>query len=147
VDRVDRNRYRVIDYKSGGFQRFEDIVCFNRGRTIQHALYSRAAEAILRAKGLDEDPVVVESGYSFPTRRGEGREILFGRDRCARFEALLGELMELLEKGSFLIHPEAHCDYCDYMPLCGPGAARRSKEKQLGDPDAYGVFERLKDYE
>ncbi len=147
VDRVGSHSYRVIDYKSGGFQRYEDIVCFNRGRSIQHALYSRAAEAILRAKGLDEEPVVVESGYSFPTRRGEGREILFGRERCARFEALLSELMSLLEQGHFLVHPEARCDYCDYVPLCGSGAVQRSKGKQIGNPDAYGVFERLKDFE
>jgi ATP-dependent helicase/nuclease subunit B len=147
VDRVAANHYRVIDYKSGSYKRYEDIVCFNGGRSIQHALYSRAAEAILKIKGMDDHPVVEEGGYSFPSRRGEGREILFGRDRCERFEELLGELMSLLDQGSFLVHPAARCDYCDYAPLCGAGAADRSKGKRLGNPDAYGVFERLKDFE
>ncbi len=147
VDRVEANHYRVIDYKSGSYRRYEDIVCFDGGRSIQHALYSRAAEAILRIKKMDEHPVVEESGYSFPSRRGEGREILFGRDRCERFEELLGELMSLLDQGSFLVHPAARCDYCDYAPLCGAGAADRSKGKKLGNPDAYSVFERLKDFE
>lgn len=147
VDRLEENHYRVIDYKSGSFVPYEDIVCFNRGRTLQHALYSRAAETILKRKGMDKNPVVVESGYYFPTRRGEGREILFDRERCAGFEALLQELMSILEFGSFLPHPQARCEYCDYAPLCGAGAAERSKRKSLHNPDAYGVFERLKEFE
>ena len=147
VDRLEENRYRVIDYKTGSYAPYEDIVCFNHGRTLQHALYSEAAESILKQKGIDKDPVVVESGYYFPTRRGEGREILFSRDRCAGFKALLRELMNIVDLGSFLAHPEARCDYCDYAPLCGDKAAARSKRKSGHNPDAYGVFERLKDFE
>ncbi len=150
IDRVDRvapHAYRVIDYKSGSYAKYEDIVCFNRGRTLQHVLYSRAADHILKFKDMDESPRVVESGYVFPTRRGEGREILFDEACGTRLESLLSELMSILELGNFLVHPEAHCDYCDYLPVCGAEAPKRSKTKISSHPDAFGVFDRLKKYE
>lgn len=150
IDRVDRiapHAYRVIDYKSGSYFPYEDIVCFNRGRTLQHVLYGRAAGHILKAKDMDASPQVVESGYVFPTRRGEGREILFKQTCGTGLESLLNELLSILEQGNFLVHPEARCDFCDYLPVCGKEATSRSKTKRMCNPDAYGVFDRLKEYE
>ncbi len=150
IDRVDRvapHAYRVIDYKSGSYAKYEDVVCFNRGRTLQHVLYSRAADHILKVKNMDDSPQVVQSGYVFPTRRGEGREILFDEACGKRLESLLSELMSILEQGNFLVHPEAHCDFCDYLPVCGKEAPKRSKTKISAHPEAYGVFDRLKEYE
>ncbi len=147
VDRLDRKRYRVIDYKTGSYAPFEDIVCFGRGRALQHVLYSVAAEHMLAKLGMDAAPVVVESGYYFPTRRGEGREILFHRRQWAGLVELLKVLLTILEQGNFLVPPDAACTYCDYAPVCGTGAADRVTAKVLRSPENYVVFERLKDFE
>ncbi len=146
VDRLGKNRYRVIDYKTGSYAPFEDIICFGRGRFLQHVLYSVAAENMLVKLGMDEMPVVVESGYYFPTRRGEGREILFQRRQWAGMVELLKLLLGILEQGNFLIPPDAPCVYCDYAPVCGVGAADRAAAKVLRNPERYAVFERLKDF-
>ncbi len=66
IDRVGGNRYRVIDYKTGRYSRYDKLRCFGGGRTLQHALYSLAAEEILKKTGVDASPRVVESGYYFP---------------------------------------------------------------------------------
>jgi ATP-dependent helicase/nuclease subunit B len=147
VDRLEENRYRVIDYKTGSYAPFEDIVCFGRGRALQHVLYSVAAEKMLAKLGMDAAPRVVESGYYFPTRRGEGREILFQRRQWARWVELLQVLLTILEQGNFLIPPDAKCTYCDYAPVCGTGATDRTAAKVLRNPDEYAAWERLKDFE
>jgi ATP-dependent helicase/nuclease subunit B len=148
IDRISGNHYRVIDYKTGSYSQFEDLKCFGEGRVLQHALYSVAAEEILKKMKIDPAPRVVEGGYSFPTRRGEGKEIIIKEVDRGELGRLLSELMKALKEGRFVVNPEAACDYCDYAPVCGGEAAKeRAKQKKNGNPEVFGFFNNLKKYE
>lgn len=131
LDRVDPNAYRILDYKTGSYAPFENLVEFGRGRVIQHALYAVAAEKILERERPGSRPRVTASGYFFPTRRGEGREIMvrnFDRDRLRR---LLNDLLSLLEKGYFIAGTEARCGFCDFAPACISGGPEETEGKRV----------------
>ena len=148
IDRISGNHYRVIDYKTGSYSQFEDVKCFGEGRVLQDALYSVAAEEILKKMKIDPAPRVVEGGYSFPTRRGEGKEIIIKEVDRGELGRLLSELMKALKEGRFVVNPEAACDFCDYAPVCGGEAAKeRAKQKKDGNAEVFGFFEKLKKYE
>jgi ATP-dependent helicase/nuclease subunit B len=151
IDRVGEGCYRVMDYKTGGYGRFKEFVEFGKGEVLQHALYAIAAEQILKKTGIDARPRVVESGYYFPTRKGEGNKII-GEFSREKFRALVADLVGILEKGHFVANPwlkDAHCaDYCEYSAVCGGASAKdRAKGKKEKNPDVFGIFDRLKDYE
>jgi len=148
IDRIKKGLYRVVDYKTGSSSQFEAFKHFGRGRILQHALYALAAEQIIQKMGIDRAPTVVESGYFFPTRKGEGKEIMIEAFDRQRLGELLGELLGVLETGGFVASPEAECEYCDYGPVCGGAAARdRAKDKRDQNPDIFDIFKRLKDYD
>jgi CRISPR/Cas system-associated exonuclease Cas4 (RecB family) len=148
LDRVGNNRYRVVDYKTGRYSRYDKLRCFGAGRTLQHVLYALAAEEILKKEGVDARPRVVESGYYFPTRRGEGKEVLVGEFNRKELKGLLGELLDILVKGHFIgSMDKMDCTYCDFKPICGDDAADRTKGKKPSNPVEFGVVDRLKEYE
>jgi len=151
IDRVGEGRYRVVDYKTGSYGIFEDLVEFGKGKVLQHALYAVAAEQILKKMKIDARPKVVESGYYFPTRKGEGNKILreFNREK---FKTLVAEIVGIIEKGNFVANPglgEKDCgEYCDYSAICGGTVAKdRAKAKKDRNPDAFAIFDKLKEYE
>jgi len=151
IDRVGEGRYRVVDYKTGSYGIFEDLVEFGKGKVLQHALYAIAAEQILKKMKIDARPKVVESGYYFPTRKGEGNKILreFNREK---FKTLVAEIVGIIEKGNFVANPglgEKDCgEYCDYSAICGGTVAKdRAKAKKDRNPDAFAIFDKLKEYE
>lgn len=146
IDRVGGNRYRVIDYKTGRYSRYDKLRCFGEGRTLQHALYSLAAEEILKKTGVDASPKVVKSGYYFPTRRGEGKEVLVEEFNREELKCLLCELLDILKRGHFIVGLDASCAYCDFLPICGDGAKDRAKAKRHSNPVEFGVVDRLKEY-
>jgi ATP-dependent helicase/nuclease subunit B len=149
IDRVDRigpAAYRIIDYKTGSPAPYENLVHFGRGRTLQPALYAVALEQILARERPGERPRVVESGYLFPSRRGEGHEIMvrgFDRDRLRR---LLGDLLGLLGKGYFMAGPDAKCGFCDYRAACVSGGPAVSKRKREANPGIFDAYDRLDEY-
>ncbi len=150
IDRIDRmgsGRYRVVDYKTGRYSRYDKLRCFGGGRSLQHVLYALAAEEILKKTGMDMRPRVVESGYYFPTRRGEGKEVRVKEFDRAALRSLLGELLGIVSKGHFIVGPDVVCDYCDFLPICGDGAVERAKAKKDSNPEAFGVVDRLKEYD
>jgi ATP-dependent helicase/nuclease subunit B len=150
IDRIDRlraNLYRVVDYKTGSYSSYDNLENFGRGRILQHALYSFAAEQILGKLGLEMAPHVIQSGYYFPTRRGEGKEVLVDDVDRKKLKELLQELMWILALGHFLVNPDVRCDYCDFVPVCPADAPAKAKAKQEANPDEFSIFERLKDYE
>lgn len=127
IDRVDKrgmDEYLIIDYKTGGTYGFGHKDYFNQGRHVQHALYAIALEKSLKEAGVSNNPKVIESGYLFPTYKGQGRWI--GRDVTRRDEIyeLLDDLLEMFEEGSFIRtedmgKPGADpCTYCDYSVMC-----------------------------
>ncbi len=148
IDRLEEGCYRVVDYKTGSSSPFEKFKEFGRGRFLQHALYAIAAEVILRSRGIDSEAVVVESGYYFPTRKGEGKEVIVEKFNRKKLAALLDELLEVLSRGWFVVNPEAECDFCDFTPVCrSTNARQRAKEKKLDNRKIFSVFERLKEYD
>ena len=151
--------YRVIDYKTGSYSKFEGVKRFGKGRALQPALYAVAAEQILKKLGIERAPRIVSSGYSFPTRKGEGNDVMvvgFDPDKGgdtfkAELKELLGLLLGVLENGHFVVIPLGEgtdCEYCDYGPVCGGTAARdAAKAKKVANPEVFELFEKLKEYE
>jgi hypothetical protein len=149
VDRIDRTgpeTFRVIDYKSGNPKPFEGLDGFGRGRMIQHALYAVAVERLLFEEGLAKRPRVTESGYFFPTRRGEGREVLVREFDREAFQGLLRDILALVSNGYFVRTAADDCLFCDYAPVCG-GRHKDTKAKLEADPRIGPAFERLKSYD
>ncbi len=127
IDRVDKrgtDEYKIIDYKTGSAYGFGHNEYFNNGRHIQHALYAIALEKTLKEQGLSENPKIVESGYLFPTVKGQGQWI--GRDATRKdsLYQLLEDLLEIFDEGSFIRSDNKDkskdnpCSYCDYLLLC-----------------------------
>jgi RecB family exonuclease len=149
IDRIDRTgpgTYRIVDYKTGSYRAYEDFRSFGKGRTIQHALYALAAEEILKREKVDPRARVTESGYYFPTRRGEGREIMVPEFDRQAFRMLLGDILDLVVKGYFVTGPEDECDFCPFASICG-GTPEEIKRKVKANPGVFEAMDRLKRYD
>jgi ATP-dependent helicase/nuclease subunit B len=146
VDRVGPDLYRIIDYKTGSPKPYEDLVYFGRGRTLQPALYAVALEKALARERPGSAPRVVESGYFFPSRRGEGHEIMVGTFDRERLKRLLGEMLDLIAKGYFIAGPDAACGYCDYADVCASGGPGASKEACEANSKVFEAYRKLDEY-
>ncbi len=147
IDRLGKNQYRVIDYKTGRYSQFEDLECFGGGKILQHVLYAVAAERIIKKVGLDSSPQVIQSGYYFPTQKGEGNEILVGQFSRERLGELLKEILSILSTGNLVVNPDAECDYCDFTPICLVSPPSLAKAKRDNNPETFEIFKTLKGYD
>lgn len=143
IDRVGPHEYHIWDYKTG--RPFAEGGTVVRGRRLQHALYARAAEALLRGPGEDPAAHVTRSGYRFPTVRGETSPIWVAETDCADpMDRAVRWLLGLVAAGAFPAAEDAasgyRCAYCDYAAACAdqPSAATKRKMK-AGDP-LLGLF-------
>lgn len=149
IDRIDRtgaDTFRILDYKTGSPKPYEELRAFGKGRVIQHALYAVAVEKVLVLEGLAKAPRVTESGYSFPTRRGEGREVLVGEFDRQAFRALLGHILALISNGFFVTSLKDECAYCDFSPVCG-GRPLETKRKIKGNEKIFEAVRRIGSYD
>lgn len=124
IDRVDRvgraadHAYQVVDYKTGRFWPEGYAGAFVGGRLLQHALYGRAAEALLAQ--VDAQARVTQGVYWFPTGRGWGRRVVIPAPPPHALAGVLGDLAAILGTGSFTQSPdEGECARCDFRAACG----------------------------
>lgn len=116
---------RVTDHKTGKF-RGKDQMMIGGGRTLQPVLYSLALEAALGRP-------VVEGRLYYCTTDGGFRDTripIAEVSRRAGLEAL--EVIDRAVETGFLAPApdEGSCTWCDFKPVCGSTAERRSQRKQ-----------------
>ena len=150
IDRVDQcgdHEYEVWDYKTGSAWGYRDEGYVNRGRHLQHALYSVAAEILLR-RILDEKAKVVRAGYFFTSPKGEGRRIGKGQLNREQLYEVLEDLSELLRSGVFpFSYDKEPCGICQYRVICGgPEVAVKQCMRKLSADKKLEPFKRLKEY-
>ena len=115
IDRLDAlpsGGLRVVDYKTGAANRFSNITVWNRGRRLQHLIYTEAAERLL---GRPVDRME----YHFPTRKGKNERIGFPRSELQEGPALLDRMLDLVAAGRFLPTEQTRdCSWCDFKAVC-----------------------------
>jgi hypothetical protein len=143
IDRIDRLQngcYEVIDYKTGSMYRDLYNGAFAGGRLLQHALYSRAAQVLLRK--IDSAPRVSASTYYFPTERGAAQRVSFPADLDVR--PVLRDVAEAIATGTF---PQAvdddACRWCDYARGCANNGVAQSAAKLESGTAALAAYRKL----
>ena len=127
IDRVDLNKDEaiILDYKGAAPKRYKEVK-FNRGKSLQPALY---AEALLALKGKDFEPdgLHVRSGY-LPLRDNY-EEFVVDHDylRQTQLEKIIDFIFKAMECGYFFTTGD--CEWCDYGNICGKGIDVRSSVK------------------
>ncbi|MDI3339805.1 MAG: PD-(D/E)XK nuclease family protein [Sphaerobacter sp.] len=147
IDRVDwspgRDRFRVVDYKTGAVPDHHRDGSLAGGRALQLPIYLLAASQVL---GIPWERG--EAEYFYASRRGEFKRVRFDgatlRERWEAFLDLLKGLTQGIASGDFHAVPgqeQAHCRHCDYRTVCDSRIARLA-ERKAGDPRAT-AFARL----
>jgi ATP-dependent helicase/nuclease subunit B len=151
IDRVDVSaggkQAHVIDYKTGKLPdalRKKDRALLMGGEKIQLAVYGGALEALRGAAlaALDEFAAVesVEAEYLYlQPKDGEIRQSALTpdqvKDALRDLPRVLRVLDSCMKNGLFFarthgaVHPDGHCEYCDFLPVCGKDRAWREKRK------------------
>ncbi len=148
IDKITEHEYAVIDYKTGSAYGYKNNVCFNKGKTIQHAVYAIAAEKLLRKIGKDDKVTVTLSGYLFPTEKETGRLVIYARNDSELMQ-LLDVLFDILRTGIFIpSNDKDSCTYCDYTNICGESVKENSKQMfENTDNSEIRLLKKLQDYE
>jgi ATP-dependent helicase/nuclease subunit B len=120
IDRVNRvapGTYEVIDYKTGGYRPDDWQGVFAGGTRLQHALYGRAAEALLAAHG--KDAAVVRGIYVFPAVKGHRRQKVIDAPTSATLKTVLRDLLDVIGTGAFAVSDGWQgCRYCEFAHAC-----------------------------
>ncbi|MCA9793439.1 MAG: PD-(D/E)XK nuclease family protein [Candidatus Eremiobacteraeota bacterium] len=115
IDRIDEveDGYRVIDYKTGRSLGVSQGAVLDRGRLLQHALYSLVVEDLVKES-------VVGSLYYFPTTRAKDAHRSFGPVDPQRLRRVLELVLEPVRDGHFAHshEPRKDCTYCDFKAAC-----------------------------
>jgi RecB family exonuclease len=131
IDKVGRDSFQILDYKTGGFYRPEWTGTFKGGRRLQHALYGLAAVKLLRAKY--KNPTVAGGVYYFSSRKGRGQRVPITTPSTAALTRVLADLREVILSGTFLHAPDENdCRFCDYKAAC-PTNVHAQAESKLQD--------------
>jgi ATP-dependent helicase/nuclease subunit B len=152
IDRIDQDlatgNWQVWDYKTGSLWDYTKVWRLQRGRKLQHVIYTRALTQMLRAHGLEGE--VDCSGYYFPTAKGGGERIT---RECApgELEHALNLLFDTVGSGWFPLPDAGKCDFCEFREICGDqneAALQMSRKEQAnaGDP-AVAAWRKLQEVE
>ena len=132
IDKVGPSDFQVLDYKTGGYWRDDWQGMFAGGRRLQHALYGLAVVELLRGKY--KKPSVSGAVYYFSSHKGRRERVAIAAPTTAQTAAVLGDLRELIVKGTFVHAPDADaCKWCDFSDACEAHAQDHASGK-LDDP-------------
>lgn len=146
IDRMDQrdDRYRVVDYKTGGV--WETAYGFRQGTSLQLPLYIRAASA---QQSVGEDKVQAE--YHYVGRKGRFERIVLRGSELAgdqSFERVKSALRAGIEAGTFFYSPGGRnretCKLCDFVAVCRERVAWDFERKAPGSPDLRADFNRIR---
>jgi hypothetical protein len=116
---------RATDHKTGKV-RAEDGVVIGGGKTLQPVMYALALERVLPGE------TTTAGRLYYCTTVGEFTEIVVPLDDRAREAArLVADTVHGAIQGAFLPAAPAkgECEYCDYLPVCGPHEQDRTRKK------------------
>ena len=148
IDRIDRGKpheYHVVDYKTGRYWRSDYDGVFVGGIRLQHALYGRAAEALLAQ--IDRKARVTQGVYWFPTGRGWGKRVVIDRPSDEALAAVMDDLTTVIGDGAFTqTADERECRWCDFAAACGREPWTSATRKVEANVDArLAAWRRLKE--
>jgi RecB family exonuclease len=148
IDRVDLSRdgkcARVVDYKTGNLP--EPMANKSTrsplmsGERIQLLIYTGALSVLSGFEGVES----IEGEYlHLQPKNGLTVPCDFTEAELQKARQALPDILEMIgdgiENGVFFartkgrIRPSGHCDYCDYLPICGKDRVRREERKAV-DP-------------
>ena len=132
VERLPDGRVQITDYKTGraSIETTDNQSILFGGRALQPLLYALAYEA------LSGTPAASGRLY-YATIRGAYLEtVVDAADEASRtvFESFVAGLDRAIQGGRFPALPNPGvtyrvCDYCDYLPVCGPRPAGYARTK------------------
>ena len=148
IDRIERGKaheYHVVDYKTGRYWRDDYGGTFVGGALLQHALYGRAAEALLAE--IDRKARVTQGIYWFPTGRGWGKRVVIDAPTDDALAAVMGDLTAVIGDGAFTQTPDKdECRWCDFSAACGREPWNGAARKVAADVDGrLAAWRRLKE--
>lgn len=123
LDRLDGNKVRIVDYKTGRPRDQEDA-----DESLQLSLYALAAR---EAWGLDAASLVF---YNLETNAPV--EAFRGTAQLMETAEKVREVSERISAGNFDPKPEYHCTWCPYRALC---PAKEQRLYSIGSPTSAGV--------
>ena len=147
VERLPDGRTAITDYKTGraSIEPTDGKDILFGGRALQPILYALAYEALAKV------PVAAGRLY-YATIRGAYQEAVVDADETARevFEVFVAHLDRAIRSGRFPALPNPGvsyrvCDYCDYLPVCGPRpAGYATTKKRAAETQALGEVARVR---
>jgi len=147
IDRIDwlkKDTYRIIDYKTGDPHDISKTKPFQYGTQIQHALYAIALKSIFKKAGISESTVISESGYYFPTLKGQGRRVLYGEKNRELALLITDTLLDIVSKGYFAMTQKPDYYLCvDYKDIMEQNPLITINKKNSGNFKEGNVYESL----
>jgi ATP-dependent helicase/DNAse subunit B len=130
VDRMDQTpegKYRIYDYKTGKSKSYTQKQYFVHGTRLQHAVYALLVEQ------AESGHKVESAGYLFPTRRGNGKRIVYSTNGVESREdviTILSLLRDAYAEGCFAqgIIPYANQDR-DYPELAEQNPIEKNQKE------------------
>ena len=135
VDKADTDDYHVWDYKTGSSYSYEEEGYVCAGRQLQHILYAKVIEKIL--KKTNPDAEVTMCGYILPTEKGRssGKGCIFKRNTNEeeKWQGVLNCIFDLMSKGVFIFSDES-MPFSDDEDIYGSKSDIQNIKAKINDP-------------
>ncbi|MEI7616735.1 MAG: PD-(D/E)XK nuclease family protein, partial [Actinomycetota bacterium] len=136
IDEADINNYHVWDYKTGSSYSYEEEGYVCQGKQLQHILYARVFEKILRE--TNPDAKVSMCGYILPTEKGRnsGKGCIFRRDTDneEKWQGALNCILELMAKGVYIFSDE-NIPFSNDEDIYGTRIERQNIKLKINNPE------------